>query len=166
MHGVRRLPLEDGALRPTSTVDIGSGEGDTDTSASVYGLRGVRITSSAFPISMIRPRYMTAMRSAITQASDRSWVMKRYVSPRSQRSASISRSSSVRIETSSIDTGSSATMSCGPDHERTRDDHPLALPAGQLVGIAGRVFLRGPEAGRVERAEHALAALARRSRAR
>ena len=49
----------------------------TETSACVYGLRGSRITSSAGPISMIRPRYITAIRSAITQATDRSWVMNR-----------------------------------------------------------------------------------------
>jgi hypothetical protein len=52
-------------------------DGETETSASVYGLRGSRMTSSALPSSMIRPRYITAIRSAITQASERSWVMKR-----------------------------------------------------------------------------------------
>ena len=55
----------------------GSGDGETDTSAFVYGLRGERMTASAGPISMILPRYMTAIRSAMTQASDRSWVMNR-----------------------------------------------------------------------------------------
>src|SRR6185369_7886617 len=55
----------------------GSGDGETDTRACVYGLCGARMTRSAGPISMILPRYMTAIRSAITQASDRSWVMNR-----------------------------------------------------------------------------------------
>ena len=55
----------------------GSGDGATDTSAAVYGWRGAEITRSAGPISMILPRYMTATRSAITHASDRSWVMNR-----------------------------------------------------------------------------------------
>ena len=58
-------------------MDGGSGDGDTDTRAWVYGLRGERMTRSAGPISMILPRYITAIRSAMTQASDRSWVMKR-----------------------------------------------------------------------------------------
>ena len=55
----------------------GSGVGETDTSARVYGFCGVRMTCSAAPISMILPRYITAIRSAMTQASDRSWVMNR-----------------------------------------------------------------------------------------
>ena len=55
----------------------GSGDGLTETSAWVYGLRGVRMTCSAGPISMILPRYMTATRSAMTHAIDRSWVMNR-----------------------------------------------------------------------------------------
>ena len=55
----------------------GTGVGDTDTSAAVYGWCGDLITRSAGPTSMIRPRYITAIRSAMTQASDRSWVMNR-----------------------------------------------------------------------------------------
>jgi hypothetical protein len=55
----------------------GSVDGLTDTSARVYGLRGDRMTASAGPVSRIFPRYMTAIRSASTQASDRSWVMNR-----------------------------------------------------------------------------------------
>ena len=55
----------------------GSGDGETETSAWVYGLRGERMTVSAGPISMILPRYITAIRSAMTHASDRSWVMNR-----------------------------------------------------------------------------------------
>ena len=74
---VRRLALEDRPLRRAARASGGSGDGDTDTSACVYGLRGERMTVSAGPISMILPRYMTAIRSAMTQASDRSWVMNR-----------------------------------------------------------------------------------------
>ncbi len=36
------------------------------------------ITSSAGPSSMNRTMYMTAIRSAITQAIERSWVTNRY----------------------------------------------------------------------------------------
>ena len=55
----------------------GSGVGETETSARVYGFCGLRMTRSAGPISMILPRYITAIRSAMTHASDRSWVMNR-----------------------------------------------------------------------------------------
>ena len=57
--------------------DGGSGVGETLTRAAVYGLCGCPMTAGAGPISMILPRYITAMRSAMTQASDRSWVMNR-----------------------------------------------------------------------------------------
>ena len=48
--------------------------GSTDSSAAVYGCRGAASTSSVGPLSTIRPRYMTASRSAMFQASPRSWV--------------------------------------------------------------------------------------------
>ena len=73
---VGRLADEDRPLRALARRG-GSGDGETETSAAVYGWRGERMTVSAGPISMIRPRYMTAIRSAMTQASDRSWVMNR-----------------------------------------------------------------------------------------
>ncbi len=41
------------------------------------GGQGRRITSSAEPSSTILPRYITAIRSAMTQATERSWVMNR-----------------------------------------------------------------------------------------
>ena len=47
------------------------------TRAPAYRVVGVAITVLACPISTILPRYMTAIRSAMTQASDRSWVMNR-----------------------------------------------------------------------------------------
>ena len=50
----------------------------------------------------------------------------------------MSRSSSVRIETSSIETGSSATTSSGPIDQGAGDDDALALAAGQLVRVAER----------------------------
>src|SRR5256885_2231096 len=91
----------------------GSGTGTTDTRAFVYGCFGFLIRSRVGPSSTILPRYMTPIRSASTQASDRSWVMKRYVNPRFLRSSRSSSRISVRIETSSIDTGSSATRNSG-----------------------------------------------------
>ena len=43
---------------------------------------------------------------------------------------------SARTETSSAETGSSSSSTRGLHRERPRDAHPLALSAGQLVGIA------------------------------
>ena len=74
---VRRLADEDRPLQLARPRRAGRATGDTETSACVYGLRGRRITCSAGPISMILPRYITAIRSARTQATDRSWVMNR-----------------------------------------------------------------------------------------
>ena len=55
--------------------------GTTDSSALVYGCCGSASTSSAVPISTIRPRYITAIRSAMFQASPRSWVTAMIASP-------------------------------------------------------------------------------------
>ena len=41
-----------------------------------------------------------------------------------------------RTETSSIETGSSATSSEGLEHEAAGDGHALALAAGELVRVA------------------------------
>ena len=76
---------------------------------------------------------MTAIRSAKWAAVDRSWVIIRIPRPPS-RSESSSARMPARTDTSSIDTGSSATSSFGLEHQRRGDRHPLALAAGQLVG--------------------------------
>src|SRR3989475_255541 len=96
-----------------STFFRGSGLGTTEMSACVYGCFGCPMTCSAVPISTIFPRYITAIRSARTHASPRSCVMNRYVSPFFSRSSRRSWRMSVRIDTSSIDTGSSATTNSG-----------------------------------------------------
>ena len=148
---------------PAAPAVGGSGDGDTDTSACVYGLRGERITASAGPISMIRPRYITAIRSAMTQASDRSWVMNRYVSPRSSRRSSISRSSSVRIDTSSIDTGSSATMTLRPHTSAPAMTTRWRWPPDSSCGIAARESAAGRRPAASSAADDPLVPLAPRS---
>ena len=60
------------------------------------------------PASTIRPRYMTAIRSAMFQARPRSWVTTRTPRPSSSRSLSSSARISPRIEASRLETGSSA----------------------------------------------------------
>ena len=61
------------------------------------------------------------------------------------------------IETSSADTGSSATISCGSHAERPRDADALALPAGELVREA--VVVLGREPHPLEQALHGAAQL-------
>ena len=66
----------------------------------------------------------------------------------------MSRRSSVRIETSSIETGSSATISSGSMTSAPGDHDPLALAAGQLVRVAERRSRR-PAGARPPRAPRA-----------
>ena len=64
----------------------GSGIGTADSSACVYGCVGVSNTASTSPISTIRPRYITATRSAMWRTTARSWATNRYDRPSSARS--------------------------------------------------------------------------------
>ena len=98
--------------------------------------------SSAGPISMILPRYITATVSEMWRTTDRSWAMNRYDSPsRSWRSCSRF-ITPAWIDTSSADTGSSSTISFGFEGQRPGDADALALAAGELVrealGVVGR----------------------------
>ena len=54
----------------------GSGIGTADSSASVYGWRGLAYRSLAGAISTMRPRYITATRSLMCSTTLRSWAMK------------------------------------------------------------------------------------------
>ena len=49
------------------------------------------------------------------------------------------------IETSSAETGSSATISFGPQRQRAGDADALALPAGELVRVAVVVLRVQPD---------------------
>ena len=59
----------------------GSGSGIAESSACVYGCAGRSNTSSTSPISTIRPRYITATRSAMCRTTDRSCATNRYDRP-------------------------------------------------------------------------------------
>ena len=85
----------------------GSGTGTTEMSAFVYGCCAFRITSRVGPSSTIRPRYITATRSASRQASSGSWLTKRAAAPVSCESARISMRSRSRMSTSRLDSASS-----------------------------------------------------------
>ena len=76
VRGVRRFADQDRAARPFALCRWLRGRRDRDKRPGIRVLR-LRMTRSAGPISMILPRYITAIRSAMTHASDRSWVMNR-----------------------------------------------------------------------------------------
>ena len=64
--------------------------------------------------------------------------MKRYVSP-SRSCRSVSRLMTCDwVDTSSAETGSSSTTQARVERERAGDRDPLALPAGELVGVAAQ----------------------------
>ena len=68
----------------------------------------------------------------------------------------------MRIETSSIEIGSSATITDRLDRERARDRDALALAAGQLVRVLRGVLLAGGTSPTVSSSvAHALVELAR-----
>src|SRR6185437_12881262 len=104
-----------GSPRPVSAVTSSGarGSGTADSSSWVYGCRGLASTSSTGPDSAICPAYMTISRSATYRALAMSWVMERMDTPSSSRSLAIRLSSPIRIDTSSIETGSSARISLG-----------------------------------------------------
>src|SRR5213593_4819926 len=93
--------------------NFGSGTGTDVRSACVYGCSGFEMTSSPTTSSTIRPRYMTAIRSDMYRVTPTSWEMNTRVSRNSSRSWSRRFMTPARIETSSMDTGSSATMNSG-----------------------------------------------------
>ena len=61
---------------PLACAARASSFGAADISAAVYGWLGRSKTASVGPVSMIRPRYITATRSATCRTTDRSWEMK------------------------------------------------------------------------------------------
>ena len=102
------------ALRARSpAAQCGSATGMAERSACVYGCFGSRWITSREPISTISPRYMTATRSDMCSTTCRSWEMNRYVRPKRRRKSIRRFSTWAWIETSSAETGSSATMRLG-----------------------------------------------------
>ena len=98
----------------SAATDSGArGSGTADSRSWVYGCLGWVSTSSIGPVSAIWPAYITISRSATYRALAMSWVMYRTDAPSSSRSLAIRLSSPIRIDTSSIETGSSARISFG-----------------------------------------------------
>ena len=67
----------------------GSSSGTADSNACVYGCRGALNTCDTGPVSMTRPRYITATRSHRLRTTARSWLMnsERQAEPRAGRPA-------------------------------------------------------------------------------
>ena len=107
----------------------------------------------------MRPRYITAIRSAKCAAVDRSWVIMRMPIRPSRRSLSSRVSTPARTETSSMDTGSSASSRSGAEHQRRGDRYPLALAAGQLVRVAVQEASRRGQARPFQRRDDQFPAL-------
>ena len=93
---------------------------------------------------------MTMISDEKCRAVARSWVTYSMARFRSRLSRSSRLRISSRIETSSMDTGSSASSTSGLGGQRPRDRHPLPLAAGQLVRMLARDFLRRGQVDRTE----------------
>ena len=125
-----RVPRPEGSAAPSPPP-----RGRRTADARVYGWRGFERSSSAGPSSTIRPRYITAMRSAMFQARPRSCVTTRIVTP-----ASWTRLEH-QLEDLSAHRGIEARDRLVGDeerrvqHHRAGDHHALALSAGELVRI-------------------------------
>ena len=136
----RRDPASGPAARPARIGrSMPPASGTTSSSARVYGCIGRVRTSSAGPISTIRPRYITATRSAIVHASPRSWVTMRIeirilVAQLHQQPQDLAADRRVEVRHRLV-----GDDDLGLERERAGDHHALALTAGQLVRVrAGR----------------------------
>ena len=116
----------------------GSGPARPPSARACRDGAGAAKSASVGPISTMRPRYITATRSQMCRTTRRSCEMK----SRSGRARCCRSSSRLRIcactETSSAETGSSATMQLGLERQRAGDADALALAAGELVRVAAR----------------------------
>ena len=123
----------------------------------VYGCCGSASTSSVVPISTMRPRYITAMRSAMFHATPRSWVTTTMLIPVS------STSDAHQGEDLAADRGVEAGHRLvGEEQARSTGPSPRrSAPAG-----AGRRTPRAGSARRSARAGAARPARGRRRRAR
>ena len=120
-------------------------------------------TLAAGPSSMIRPRYITTTRSQRLRTTGRSWLMNSSASPsRVRRSASSARTCAW-TETSSAETGSSATMKSGSVASARAMPMRWRWPPVELVRIALRMLRL--QADLREQFLHALATLPRRHQA-
>ena len=146
-----------------SVASRGSRFGTTEMSAFVYGCFGFSTTSRAGPSSTIRPRYMTAIRSAKWAAVERSCVIMRMPSPLAPQLVEEREDPGAHGDVEHRDrlVGDEQLR---VEHEARRDRHALALAAGELVRVAVEEELGRRQARRAQRVAHALLALARRRR--
>src|ERR1019366_5697871 len=94
----------------------GASRGREASKRAVYGWRGEAKRAAVGASSTMRPRYITAVRSAIQRTTERSWPMKRYAGRDGALCWRFLRRLRIceRMETSSADTGSSSTTRRGP----------------------------------------------------
>jgi len=102
-----------GSPRSVTSASGAFGSGTAESSSWVYGCLGLASTSSIGPVSAIWPAYITISRSATYRALAMSWVMYRTDTPIVSLSSAIRLSRPILIDTSSIETGSSARISFG-----------------------------------------------------
>ena len=128
------------------------------------GGSGARRARRPAPISTMTPRYMTAIRSETWRTTPRSCAMKTYVRSNSSCRSSSRFTTCAWIETSSAETGSSATISCGLSASARATPMRWRWPPENSCGIA--VDVVGRQADDLEQLAHAPADLARARRSR
>jgi hypothetical protein len=147
VHGIRGLALQDLALAALPGIPLRD-----------HGQEGLRVWVQWMsndvpgrPSSTIRPRYMTAMRSAKGAAVGRSWVIIRIPMPLCRQRPS----SSDRTPRSHRDVqhghGLVRYQQVGLQDQAGGDGDPLPLPAGELVRVPVRVELRRRQLGSGQR---------------
>ena len=114
-------------------------------------------TTSAGPSSTMRPRYITAIRSATMRAAARSWVTNNSAMPSWRRSRPSRLSTVAASETSSAEVGSSHSRTSGGTTVDAGERDALALPAGELTHL--RVRDLGQQTDEAERVRDPLRAL-------
>ena len=127
------------------------GRGRSRPAPGCTGGAGGAITCSAGPISTMRPRYITAIRSATTRATDRSWVT---------NTTDMSRVAAQLADEVEHGRGQRhvqragrlvAQQHRGRHHGRPGQRDPLALTAGQLPGPGFGDVRRAGRPGRAPR---------------
>ena len=109
--------------------------GNAAASAACTGAAGRRTPRRWAPPRRSARRTSQPSRRHVSASTDRSWVMNSRARPSSRCSSSSSASTCACTITSSAVVGSSAIEQPRVARQRHRDQHPLALPAGQLVRV-------------------------------
>ncbi len=134
-----RLALQQDPGPPRARVQMRRGR-QQGARVGMARMRGT--AASTGPSSITRPRYITTTRSQRWRTTGRSWLMNSIARPSRVRRSASSASTCACTETSSADTGSSATRKSGPRRQRAGDADALPLAAGELVRVSLRMFRR------------------------